>query len=284
MAALGNFFVGGGFLSSPIAYINPSGYNYIAVNGDATIDKLRLLNYCMDDSALDSLTVEDVYTWDSNTLLYAEFSENLNGGTVYLDDPIVSWTVVRTPRYTNEPKTIKTDLDIDTRQFSDYTAVKGVEYYYRIYPITTNYILNPLVTNYVTVDYCKVILLDEDTGESYLFDLNLDLGQIETTQGRNVYDTGYYLYPAVARDGRLYDQFSINCLLGYMDSNNNYIDNIEYLDSLKTFIHNGHIKVIKDRKGFIKRVDTFGFQHKIDENIAGNPTTISFSLMEVAGV
>lgn len=283
MSFISGFFLGGGFLTSAISPAATTPYNYVKLNGEATVDKLRVLRTCLTDTQLDALTVTETYTWDLDTLLYAEFSNDLDAGNADTAEAVEGFILLRTRTGDTLSETISADIDADVSGYYDYTAKRDETYTYSILPYTNNYVLAPLVTNSVDVDYCKVIIIDEVTGESYLFDLNLDFGSISTNNGRNKYDSNYSTYPAISRDQKLYDEGSISCLMGYM-SDDTYVDTTSYLDDLRSFINNGNIKVIKDRKGIVKRVDTYNFQYSIEENISENPTKVSFEFTEVGAV
>lgn len=284
MSFIGGFFLGGGMLSSPYTPVPAATYNQIRLNGGATIDKVRVLRRCMTTEEMDDLTVNDTYSWDTDTLLlYSEFTNDYEAGFVTSGG---SWSGYRISRIASEDKlqnVIASGLDKDTKEFWDYYTADNKTYTYIVTPITFNSVLTSFQSSSVTVSYDDVYLIDSVTGEYYKFSLNVELGSISTIKDRTKYDKGYSQYPAFSQSKQKYrESTGITALMGYMDGNN-YIDTSSYLNALETFILNDNNKILKGIKDdIIMLVKTYDFTFTPD--LATNSTKISFSFTEVGGV
>jgi hypothetical protein len=278
-------FVGTGIVSALVLARSiiaiPSQYNSISIKGgQATFDKLRILNRQMSIAELDALSITDVYGWTSDVLLYAEFKNNLEAGSISLAAPVDYWNIVRIDVDDLSSVSIVTGLVTSNRQFYDYTAKKGHNYYYNIYPITVPSVVSYIQSNTVAVDYHSWIFIDDTTGDSFIFTLNLDSGNQPLNAPVTEYE-GFGQYPTPLQSEIKYKTGQINCQLGYMDVNGNYVDTPEYFDALVDFITNGNTKIMKDKKGNIKRVYLKNLSENQDDKASIVPSTISFAWTEV---
>ncbi len=286
MSYLGGFFLGMGYLSAPNVPIWASVYNSVSIYGNSTIDKVRIVKRCLSIEELDALTVNDVYSWDTDTLLlYAEFTNgDFNAGLISSD---TEWTGYRVARVCcNDPlqKVLATNLPRNQKDFWDYTTAKDIEYTYVIAPITSDSVLTSFTSEPVTPTYEDVFLIDEITGEYFKFALNVEVGSLTTVHNEVVYDTGFSQYAPSSSDNQRYRKGSITALMGYMDGNT-YIDNSRYLDQLDIFINNDNNKIIKGLKDSqVMKVRTGEFSHTPNRGVSPESTNVSFSIREVGAV
>jgi hypothetical protein len=259
-------------------------YNKVVLKGGQSIfDKLLLLDYAMTDAELDALTPTDFYTWNTDTLLYAEFTNNLQAGALMVNSTIDSWEILRYETDSTYPVTLETALDGAETSLTDYTPILGKTYYYKILPVTSGAVVSAIQSNTVTVDYDNWILIDSVTGDSFYFTIGLESGDRPQVTFVTEYN-GFTETPAVFQAPANYMTGQIKCYLGYMDTNDEYIDTPDYYNLLKAFIVNGNEKYLKDRKGNIWRVATKSLVGSFDDKIGEQPTTISFSYTEVGAV
>jgi hypothetical protein len=282
MATIPISFVGSSIVSGLSASTNPV-FNKIQLHGDGIVDKLRIVDYAMDTSELDALNLYDVYTWNEHTLLYAEFSNNLKAGSLLTDATIESWTIVRFCCSMASPKVIAYELDGSESNLVDYTAIKPNSYYYRINPISSNSVVSDIQSNTIDVCYDYYAFLDETTGESYIFNGNIENSPIQSPPSVSTY-LGFTQYPAKSQGQPSYDTASFTAMLGNVESGEYTGDTIALYENLRVFIANGNEKIMKDRKGNIRRVFTENLARTIDEKPSELPTTISFMWTEVGVV
>lgn len=282
MAVVSGSFVGSSFVSG-LSTLTDVPYNIIQFNGAAIIDKVRVVDYAMTTAELDALTVADVYTWDIHTILYAEFTNNLEGGSIAVATTIDSWMVVRFCTGSTVPTVIATDLDASETSVVDYTAVKPNTYYYRIYPITATAVIADIQSNTVEMCYDYYAFLDPTTGEGYIFQGNIENQTVTVNAPVATYE-GFTQYPAISQSTLGYDSSAFAGLLGMATDCTYTNDTVAQMAALKAFIRNGNEKIMKDRKGNIRRVFTEDATYNIDEKPSELPTMIAFSWKEVGEV
>jgi hypothetical protein len=279
MSVVSASFVGSSILDGVTAATNPT-YNLIKLYGEGIVDKLRILDYAMTDAEFDALTIADVYTWDEHTLLYAEFTNNAKAGSVDIATPIELWNVVRFKSGSTTPSVIASGLPAATTNLVDYTAIRPNTYYYRIYPITATAVVADIQSNPVEMCYDFYAFLDDTTGTSFTFKLNIGEGQTNLNSAVSTYE-GFTQYPAKSQGLLQYESRPFSALLGSVQSNIYVNDTVEMYNALKSFITNGNPKIMKDRKGNIKRVFTEALVSNIDEKPSELPTTINFQVTEI---
>lgn len=258
-------------------------YNSIQFNGESKVDKVRIVDYAMTVAELDALSISDVYTWDERTLLYAEFTNNLNAGSIVVATTIESWNVLRFCCGSSVPEVIATGLHGSEKSIIDYTAVKPDEYFYRIYPITATAVIAGVQSNIVEMCYDYYAFLDEITGDSFTFMLNLEGMGKSLNSSASTYE-GFTQYPAKSQGLLKYNSSSFSALLGNVVGNYYSGDTVATYKALEDFITNGNEKIMKDRKGNIYRVFTENLTSNIDEKPDEMPTMISFQWTEVGEV
>jgi hypothetical protein len=258
-------------------------YNIVQINGEGIVDKLRVLDYAMTTSELDALNISDVYTWDTHTLLYAEFTNNLEAGSTIFASSVESWTVVRFCCGGIQPTIIATELDAAITSVVDYTAVKPYTYYYRIYPIAATAVMADIQSNTIEMCYDYYSFLDPTTDEGFIFQGNLENQTIPQNSPAATYE-GFTQYPIKSQGMLAYDSASFVGLLGMVNNGIYENDTVAMYAALKAFIRNGNEKIMKDRKGNIRRVFTEDVSMSIDEKPSELPTMIAFSWTEVGAV
>ena len=283
MAFTGSAFTGSAFVSG-ITAASDLPYNIIKLDGESIVDKLRLVDYAMTTTELDALSIADVYTWDEHTLLYAEFTNNLNAGSIVVASTIIGWNIIRYCCGSNIPQVIATNVDGSATSYTDYTAIKNTYCYYKIYPLTNTAVLAEIQSNTVDVCYDYYAFLDPTTGDSFTFRANLNDGMTTAVNSPTSIYEGFTQYPAKSQGTLNYASSTFSALLGDVVSSTYVNDTAAIFELLRTFITNGNEKIMKDRKGNIRRVFTDVLSGGIDEKPSELPTTINFSWTEVGSV
>jgi len=282
MAIISTSIVGSSIISGVNSVINLE-YNIIKFNGESIVDKVLVVDYAMTTAELDAMTAADVHTWDEHTLLYAEFSNNLEAGSITVASTIDSWDIIRFKTGSTIPEVIETGLPSTTTSLVDYTAVKPNTYYYLVYPITSTAVISYLQSNTVTMCYDYYAFLDETTGDSFIFQGNLEDQTVTLNSAVATYE-GFTQYPAKSQGLLKYDSGAFVALLGMVNSGVYEDDTVDTYAELRDFIANGHEKIMKDRKGNIRRVFTEDLTRSIDEKPSEMPTMIAFQWTEVGEV
>jgi hypothetical protein len=283
MAFTGSSFTGSAIVNGNAASLNLL-YNVVQLNGEGIVDKLRVLDYAMTDEEFDALSITDVFTWDEHTLLYAEFTNNLKAGSLLVDVTIDSWTIVRFCCGSNVPQILVTGLDPSETTYVDYTAIKPNDYYFRFYPISANAVISDIQSNTIQLCYDYYAFLDPATGESFTFKSNIGDGMsVQLVSGVTTYE-GFTQYPAKSQSQIKYNTAPFSALLGNVESNVYTGDTVAIYTALQNFITNGNEKIMKDRKGNIRRVFTESLTGSINEKPSELPTTIAFQWTEVGAL
>jgi hypothetical protein len=280
LALVGAMISGIGIIANS-PFIQNTQYNILKLLGHGTFDKIIIKNYAMTIAELDALTPVN-YSWDNTMELYAEFNDNLQGGSLQTAGTVTSWNLFRYPIGETYPDYQVLDISGDTTSLVDYTAIKDKTYYYKIYPITSTAVVSALQSNNVTPLYNGWVLLDPITGEAFSFDLNVESSELMINDDVTDY-VGHCKYPAPSKGLRSYLSFTLNAYLGYMDGTE-YIDTIALYNQLNNFVTNGNQKFCKDRTGHIWKVDTRHPKAKIQDVIESQPKVVSFDIVQVGDV
>lgn len=269
-----------GFVPPPVV---PTAFEKITIYGQQTVDFLWIKNKVLTDTEIEAIALTDVPIWDADTILLANYDNSINAGNIVtLNNPIVKWTIQRQEGINPIRKTISSVANT-VIELIDYTVSANKDYEYYIFPITASETGEPLASDSINANFYNWSLTDPTTNTVFLFDFNLESGDITNDIDRSEYQT-FSKYNKVSRGKRDFIKGNISCIAGYINSNGNYESPITYLASMKSIINNGNQKYLKSRKGDIWVVDTYGFKYKYMDDIGDQPQTISFEFMEVAEV
>lgn len=269
------------------------GINKITLkNGSHYFHKVVILDISQTDAEMEAILLTDVPEWTANTVLRVEFNNNLFGGNIGidLDDVVrigVSRAIIDSTGATGDIETINDNIDPDALYYIDWIASTSTDYYYYVYFVDSNGNTSALVrTDQITSMYDSCYLIDPVQEISYRFNYDSSQATIAVTDGDSAVSSPYSQYPLFNKTETQFEVSTVNCLLGYADTNNpyEYVDSLEYLDSLKSTIKNSNPKYWKDRSGRIKKVQTNNFRYLPDEKISTHPITISFDYTEIDSI
>lgn len=280
---LSGHIVGLSYLGFVPPAVIPTAFDKITIYGQQTVDFTWVKNVVLSDAEIESILINNTPVWDSDTILLANFDNSLNAGNIVnLSSPIVKWVIQRQDESESLRQTVAS-LPNTTSQYFDYTVAGNKEYQYFIFPITSTETGEPLATENISTNFYNWSLTDPITNTVFLFDLNLESGDISNEIDRTEYQT-YTKYNKISRGVRDFIRGSVNCIAGYINVNGEYQSPISYISELKSVINNGNVKYLKSRKGDIWAVDTYGFKYKYMDDIKDQPQQISFEFTEIAEV
>lgn len=268
------------------------GVNKITLkNGSHYFHKMLIIDEGLTTAEMDARKLTDVYEWTDRVKAYAEFNNNLFVGNIGIDlDDVVrigiSRAEINSDGSTEELESLTATLDPSTSSWIDWTAQRDKDYYYYVFFVDSNDNTSALVrTNQVSSIYDSFFLIDPVEGISFRFNYNASSSTVSMNDGDTITNSIYSKYPIVSKPLTQFDSGTINCFLGYANSDCEYTEGIDYLDSLKSVIKNNNTKYLKNRAGYIWAIQTSGLQFLADTRI--NPTyphTISFNYTQVDDV
>lgn len=283
---LGGSIVGGSILFNAGITPPPTTYDTVRVYGQSRVDKIRILSEVLTEAQILAISPPDTFTWTPTTLLYAEFDDTLNAGNISgITNPITSWLLFRRRVEDTLFKQIAT-LAVGDSSYIDYEAKANKDYIYRLYAESSDELSNPLTADIVSTSYYNWSLTDPDTGQLYLFNLNLSSGSLSTSSSMHVYGNAYSEHPSVSFSDNKSIRGSIQALAGSVpfDGSTDLVYPQDYLDDLETFIHNGKSKILKDRRGRGWIVATDNFKSSYIDVVGDQIANISFDFVETANL
>ena len=259
-------------------------YSKVRVYGNSIIDKLQIKNIEMSDSELQNIIMTDNLIWDANTLLMAEFENDLVAGNIAdLTNPIIKWQVNRREVGGSTLKALDI-VDVGISEYVDYSAQHGKNYIYSLFATSENEQSEPLECEEIETDFFGYYLVSEEEGKVFKFDLNVQSGTKQYLDDVSIMDN-YTEYPSIAMGKRKYFTSSISCICGTVSINGQLQQSNEYVSELRNYILNGKKKIFKTRKGEIYKVFTSNYsEQQLDDGIKEQVILISFNLTEVGEV
>jgi hypothetical protein len=278
---LNGSILGSSFLFNQFLIPQPTSYDSVKINGNCKIDKVRVLDIELSETEINNIKLNDIYTWNPNTLIYSEFGNNLSAGNITgISGAITNWDIYRKIKDESIYTKLKT-INVSEKKYIDYTVKANKTYQYRIYAKNASEISDALNTGEVLTDFYTWSLCDENTGEVWLFELNLQSGDIKSNVDINIFDKAYTKYPSVSFSEKDYLSGSINCLAGTINADGTLYYPDDYLDNLRAFINNKKSKLLKNRRGDCWRVCTNNFNFKYEDFIPQQVANVTFDYVEV---
>lgn len=238
----------------------------------------------MSNEDIRNIIITDKLKWTPQTLLMAEFEEDLSAGNISnLDTPVTQWQINRREVNGSTLKVLKS-LDVGVSEFVDYSAQANKNYVYSIFATSADDQSEPLEAEEIETNFYGYYLVDEDEGLVYKFDLNVQSGTKQYQEDVTIMEN-YTQYPSIAIGKRKYFTDTIQCVCGEVSIYNELLQSVDYVNILRDFILNGKQKLWKSRKGEISRVFTRNFQETIlEDGIEQQPLIISFDIIQVGDV
>lgn len=282
-------FLSGSFLGmSYLEKINQiplaSAYSKLNFYGNNIIDEIHVQNRLYSDEEVLNLQINDYPAWDGYTLLLSKFDQqDLKAGNILtLNSPITNWVIYRKDTDDKISKKL-IELDVNTTEYTDYTVQGNKTYIYDIFPKTVNEIGEPLETSQTLADFWGWYLVDPDTQTVFMFDLNIESGEINNETDMTTYQS-YGKYNSYSFGNRDYVKGSVSAIGGTINVNGELVNGVDYIHNLRAFINNKKDKLLKNSHGDIFSVITSGFKYKYIDDTQEQIFTVSFSFEESGSV
>lgn len=280
-SALGVAVLGGG-----VQFPSPSAYTRVRINGEAIYDYVWSRNFVMTDDQIRELELNETPVWDGTTLLLANLNNNLNGGSVEnITNPIIGFDVNR--RKSSESNfTQLAQVGSDVTNYNDLTAEPNTTYIYEVLARSATEVSEPIIADPFLSDFYNWLLIDPETGTTYIFNLNLTSNAFNNEIAYREY-AGYNQYNQYSFGNRDFLSGSISAVVSSEVCNftSGIPQTVDYLNQLRSFINNKKEKILKSRKGHVLRVITVDYSDSpLSDAIGDQPYVVSFSFKEVGEV
>lgn len=266
-----------GYMGFPVS----SAYTNIKVYGQNIVDYVHIKNVEMTEAEMLATPLYIDPTWDGNTIFLALFQNNLNGGNITgLVNPILNWEVQRKKESETVYKTIAI-LPSTATGYIDLTVEPNVVYNYQIFATNDTEVSEPLANNLDSKFYNHIII-DTETGTAIVFDNNLEFSGYTQEVSYETY-VGYNKFPAFSFGNRRYRTANASAYVGEcIEVDNEFIQTVDYLNTIDNLINKTSDKIMKDRKGFVLRGKTVGGITETPMNVAipDQPYIVSFNFVE----
>lgn len=258
-------------------------YKSIEFFGDITLDDIHILDYEFTQTNVESLDVTETPIWDAHTLMLTNFNnENLNGGN--LSGIVGNIDNILVYRKATDEAVFKllATLDGTAKEYVDITALPKKTYQYEMVATNATERSEPVTGDNTLIDVYNNILIDTKTQEVAVFNLNLNEDKTTINTNDNTYQ-GISQYPSFLRGLANYSAVGMNAIpISNEGSLTNGIEqSADYLNNLKDMITNDNLKILKTRKGFVYKGQTFSMEHSsLNINITEQPKVVNFKFIE----
>lgn len=285
MSGLGTFFLGTSPLQSFNPVVPPSvSYDKITFYGDttgATIDSVWGQNTIVPDATIEAYSpVTYNPEWTTDTYMLALFNSTLDAGNISgLTSPILTWQIFRQDPLQTQLRFLG-EVDVSQSSFEDFRATLGNNYRYLIFGKSATEISNPLTSGFIVPEYKGWFLIDADDEVAYRFNLDIASGSNQTDEDYSEFATNNRTN-SFSRGNRKAKQNTISAIIRDESQVLTVDQTNELLDEFNDFIVSTKTKYVKDRRGRIYKVFTFGeSEPQLNDNIQDQIIVVSFSYVE----
>lgn len=246
------------------------------------IDSVWGQNIQYNESIINKM-ISDGYkpVWNDSTYLLAKFNNDLNGGNITnINTEIKDWIIYRRDINEGQMEYITT-IDAEQSSFIDYKALRDKSYQYYMYAQSDTELSSPISTEPVECEYYHWCLIDEDKDAVYHFQYNFSGGNLSVEESWQEYQTNSQ-YNTFVRGKPNYLVGSIQALV--VDSVYPFSQSADFIDKFRECICNDRAKYLKDAKGHILKVFTYGFTDTGLCETDDAPRMISFNFKECGPV
>lgn len=280
MNFLQGIFLGGSFFSKPESSTPfvPIEYDELEIFGDADgfVDKI----YVTTESHGKMIpNIEPV--WTPLVIIFADFFNSLScGNIVGITNPVLNYIVYRRRDTDTIFKKLAT-IPVEQTEYNDYEVKSNKQYLYRVFAQSTDELSSPLDADPVDVKFETYSFTDEDTGETYVFSLDVSPSSIVTNSGLIVRESPYAEKPHINQRKTKYIVGNLSAVAGSIDiDTGELIYPQDYIDGMRDFFYNGKTKIYKDPRGRGWKVRTDNFVDSYKRYSPDQIANISLSFVE----
>jgi len=289
MSGLGNFFLG----VTPLQSFNPvvpPGVSYDKItfyggNTGTTIDSVWGRNEIIDDEVIEGYNlVTYIPEWTTSTYMLALFDNTLDAGNISgLTSPILTWQIFRQDPDQTQLRLLA-EVDVSETSYEDFRALVNNNYRYLIFGKSATEISNPLTSGFITPEHYGWFLIDATDEIPYKFDLNTTSGSNQTDEDYTEFNTNNRTN-SFSRGNRNAKRNTVSAVIKDETQCLTIDQTNELLNQFNTFITSTKTKYVKDRRGRIYKVFTFGeSEPQWNENILDQLVRVTFSYVESGDV
>lgn len=271
---------------TPIQPVIPA-YDTIKIYGGntgCTIDKVWSKNELINQAILDAYD-KNTYSpiWDAYTNVISEFNDSLESGNIFgLSSPILYWDIYREDPDSSQ-LTFLDSVDVSVTSFEDFKALVGSTYKYYLFGRNANQLTEPIESNEIESDYWGYYIIDTDNNIAYRFDADSQSSDFTTTDDFTEHPTNLK-YNAVSKGTRDFIGGSIQAIIR-TENISDFIQPNLLLSQLHEFISSSRPKLLKDKRGRIWNVETYGYKERqLVEGLAEQILISEFNFIEVGEV
>lgn len=271
-------------------------YSKLKIHGNCDIDYIWSKKNEISDTEIESITSSGIanINWDANTVMLANFNENVNGRPSGVHENISRYLIQRKDVASGKIEDIATT---HCTKIKDWSCKSTLSYEYLITPIYVDENGNETFGSRIIIDATQAMwdgvsiidLLPTGKKECYradennLWTFNLNIENITYTNNNDIsYITTYSNFPREQRGKLNYLTASISCLVGDVTHQGYEGDNISKLEAFRDFCTNGRLKLFKDFKGNVLPCSVRMNTDTSDVRTIEHQTTITFDVVQLA--
>lgn len=254
------------------------GFDYV-VSGDLTDEQILALS-------MDS----EIPGWTKQTEFRVTFTNGLvAGNTDFGAEAPEEWRVYR-EHIGDERVEYAGALPGDATEIIDYAVKNGQSYRYHLYPCTSEFVGNALLSGVATTDWDSWVLMvvdEPDSNEEYRlqkmfnFAMNREVGAMTNNTSVNKVET-FSKYYRIQKSNTNCWSGTLKSLIGTLDAANNYHDDVAMAYAFKELSSDMSNKFLRDIKGHLWKVEvTSPVSLEINERVLPLPLTQSIEWTEI---
>lgn len=267
-------------------------YHKSQIYGSGKFDYVWVTNVTETQNFIDSTTGANyVPSWTDDTVLLASFNNNINGGDItFSGESITNWLIYK-QEDGNTTLTYVATVPSTQTSIIDYNVKNNTNYRYQVFAETPSFLSQPLITSdYAVPNWWNWSLIGlettntnnfyyVDTNNVWLFDTELTSDALTQNVDRNTFEN-FTQFPKITISAKNYISGGITACINN-PNNNVYSDTVKMENDFNTFINNGEIKLLRDRKGNGWVVETMSNEFTTTDKSVEQIIQISFKFTQI---
>lgn len=274
MANINGFLMGSSTINTVIENValHNQSHTGFAFNGNCILDSIYISTKEKSDNEILNTSVSTLPEWTPDIKFLASMSHSVDGSNIFgLVDSVTSWSLYRR-EYQGDELIKVCEVNPDITSWIDYKVEGNKTYEYLLFANSNSQISMPIISDKFTTTFYGYFLISSDADsqdsevnnevECYLFDLNLTNDKVSVSNSL-VSIKNFSTFDFNIINNRNVQSGSFSSILIPFTKENKYDFLAEsrwgdYLENLKTFLHDKHYKYLKDKTGNILKVITEG--------------------------